>query len=76
MKMEDLTCTCGSEYRSHGDYVVAITFGLDIEKAHAWLDAMTDCLDVALDDRRSDGLERLKEEYGRTVKASADQEGS
>ncbi|UVD39739.1 hypothetical protein SEA_ROSEPHARIE_76 [Streptomyces phage RosePharie] len=74
----DVTCTCGSDYRSHGDYVVAILFGIDIEQAHALMDATTDCLDVALD--RSKDWEtykqELEDEYGRAVKARADQASS
>lgn len=76
MQLSELKCTCNSSYRSHGDYVVAITFDLDIELAHAWLDAMTDCLDVALDDHSPAGLDKLKEEYGRTKQARSDQADS
>ncbi len=78
MQFSELKCTCGSDYRSPGDYVVAITFELDIELAHAWLDAMTDCLDVALDRTKDwdNNKRELEEAYGRSVKARADQADS
>lgn len=78
MQIPETSCTCGSDYRSHGDYVVAILLGLTIEQAHGLMDVTSDCLDVALD-REKDWDEYKRElegEYGRAVKARADQEDS
>ena len=74
--MAQLKCTCLSDYRSAGDYMLAIKMGWDVEYTHALLDLWENCLDEALD--RSDCqqfLDELKEEYGRTVTTRPDQEG-
>ena len=73
-----LTCTCGSDYRSPGDYVVAIMFNIDVDQAHNLMDATTDCLDLALDRKGSsaDVLAELEVEYGRALKARSDQVSS
>lgn len=73
-----LTCTCGSSYRSPGDYVVAIMFGIDVDQAHNLMDAITDCLDLALDRKGSSSnvLAELEVEYERALKARSDQASS
>lgn len=74
--MAELKCTCLSDYRSAGDYMLAIKMGWDIEYTHALLDLWENCLDEVLDksDRQA-FLDELKEEYGRTVTTRPDQEG-
>jgi hypothetical protein len=51
---------------------------VDVEQAHAFGDLFENVLDEALghEGPRDAYLQKLKEEYGRTVKASADQEDS
>lgn len=75
--MSKLECTCGSSYRSVGDYKLAIALGWDVEYVHALLDLWENCLDDVLDviDRQS-LLDELKEEYGRTVTTRPDQADS
>jgi len=76
--MQDLKCTCLSTYRSPGDYILAMRLEVDVEQAHAFGDLFENVLDEALghEGPRDAYLQKLKEEYGRTVKASADQEDS
>lgn len=71
-----LKCTCGSSYRSPGDYALAIQMGWDVEYTHALLDLWEECLDEVLEDHTQDNYDRLKEEYGRTVTVRPDQADS
>lgn len=74
--MAQLKCTCLSDYRSAGDYKLAIKMGWDVEYVHALLDLWEECLDDVLDDHTQANYDRLKEEYGRTITARPDQAGS
>lgn len=71
----ELKCTCGSSYRSHGDYSLAIKLGWDVEYVHALLDLWESCLDDVLGEHTQENYDKLKEEYGRTVTTRPDQEG-
>ena len=79
--MARLKCTCGSSYRSPGDYKMAITMGWDVEYTHALLDLWEESLEYVLDRKGSESrfnelLDELKEEYGRTVTTRPDQADS
>lgn len=79
--MAQLKCTCGSDYRSPGDYMLSIKMGWDVEYTHALLDLWEECLDSVLDRRDKETrfnelLDELKEEYGRTVTSRPDQADS
>jgi hypothetical protein len=72
-----LKCTCGSNYRSAGDYMLAIKMGWDVEYVHALLDLWEECLDAVLDTvDRDEDYQKLKEEYGRTITTRPDQASS
>ena len=72
-----LKCLCNSSYRSPGDYKLAIAMGWDVEYAHALIDLWENALDDVLDRSfTQESFEKLKEEYGRTLKARPDQEDS
>lgn len=66
--MSKLECTCGSSYRSAGDYKLAIAMGWDVEYTHALLDLWENCLDEVLADHSQENYDRLKEEYANARK--------
>jgi hypothetical protein len=76
MDLSKMKCKRGCSYRSPGDYVLAMRLKVDVEVAHGLMDMFEDVLDEALDysDSLDSHLQKLKEEYGYTEQASADQE--
>ena len=73
--MAKLTCTCGSDYRSPGDYALAIKMGWDVEYVHALLDLWEEALDEVLSNHTQANYDKLKEEYAGTDTFRPDQEG-
>lgn len=78
-----LKCTCGSDFRSPCDIIMAYKLGMDVEEWHAIMDLWEETLNGVLDLTHSMSgkeyyayVEQLKEAYGNLAEqASTDQEG-
>lgn len=82
--MAKLKCTCGSDFRSPSDIIMAYKMGMEIDEWHAIMDLWEETLDGVLtithnmtDSEYYAYIEQLKEAYGNlAVEASPDQADS